>query len=130
MQLMLILGILFAVVAVMFALQNSAVVTVTLGLWQFESSLAITLLLCLGIGALIAGLVTSPSLIGAKWTASRLKKEVDELKRIDAEKSQRIAQLQLELGRLSPETPSDPAEPKPYVGLKTIMTGGTRDKEQ
>ncbi len=130
MQLMLILGILFAVVAVMFALQNSAVVTVTLGLWQFESSLAITLLLCLGLGALIAGLVTSPSLIGAKWAGSRLKKEVDELKRIDAEKSQRIALLQMELGRLSPEPPPDPAEPKPYVGLKAIMTGTTGDKEQ
>lgn len=59
-------------VAVMFALQNSAVVTVTLGLWQFESSLAITLLLCLGLGALIATR-TSPSLIGAKWAGSRLK---------------------------------------------------------
>jgi putative membrane protein len=130
MQLMLIFGILFAVVAVMFALQNSAVVTVTLGLWQFESSLAITLLLCLGIGALIAGLVTSPSLIGAKWTGSRLKKEVDELKRIDAEKSQRIALLQMELERLSPEPLPDPTEPKPYVGLKAIMTGASGDKEQ
>ena len=130
MQLMLILGILFAVVAVIFALQNSAVVTVTLGLWQFESSLAITLLLCLGIGALIAGLVTSPSLIGATWTSSRLKKEVDELKRIDAEKSQRIEQLQTELARISPEAQPDLGEPKPYVGLKTIMSGGLKDKKQ
>ena len=60
MQLMLILGIVFAIGAVVFALQNNVAIIVTFAVWQFEGSQALVLLLTLGAGALIAGLVSSP----------------------------------------------------------------------
>jgi hypothetical protein len=41
---------------VLFALQNNALVTVTVALWHFESTLAVVLLLAIGLGVLVAGL--------------------------------------------------------------------------
>ena len=63
MQLMLIFGITFAIAAVAFALQNNISVVVTMAVWQFEGSLALVLLLALGLGVLIAGLLSSPTVI-------------------------------------------------------------------
>ena len=63
MQLALIFGIVIAAGAVIFALQNNIPVTVTLGLWGFDGSLALLLLLALGLGVLVAGLVSSPPYI-------------------------------------------------------------------
>ena len=54
MQLALIFGIVIAAGAVIFALQNNIPVTVTLGLWGFDGSLALLLLLALGLGVLVA----------------------------------------------------------------------------
>ena len=56
MQLMLIAGIVFAIGAVVFALQNNSAVVVTLALWNFEGSLAVVLLAAVGLGVLITGL--------------------------------------------------------------------------
>lgn len=63
MQLMPIAGIVFAIGAVHIAFQDNAPVVVTLAVWQFERSLAIALPIALGLGVLIAGLVSSPTLI-------------------------------------------------------------------
>jgi putative membrane protein len=129
MQLMLIVGILFAVIAVMFALQNSAVVTVTLGLWQFESSLAITLLICLGIGVLITALVTTPSIVGLNWNNSRLQKELARQKEQNELQARRIDALQAALPPDNGDGPTATSIPdKPYVGLKAILTHRSDDK--
>jgi len=53
MQLMLILGIIFAIGAVTFALQNDVPVTLAFASWHYDSSLAVVLLLALGLGALL-----------------------------------------------------------------------------
>jgi uncharacterized integral membrane protein len=130
MQLLLILGIAFAAIAIMFSLQNSAVVTVTLGLWQFESSLAITLLICLGIGVLITALVTTPSMVGLNWTNSRLQKELARQQEQNELLARRVDELQAALGQPKADAPqatgSNPD--KPYVGLKAIVSRGSSDK--
>jgi putative membrane protein len=130
MQLLLILGIAFAAIAIMFALQNSAVVTVTLGLWQFESSLAITLLICLGIGVLITALVTTPSIVGLNWTNSRLQKEVSRQQEQNALLARRVDELQAAPAQPKGDAPQAAAAiaDKPYVGLKAIMARGSNDK--
>jgi len=130
MQLMLILGIAFAAIAILFALQNSAVVTVTLGLWQFESSLAITLLICLGIGVLITALVTTPSIVGLNWTHSRLQKEVARQQEQNELLTRRIDALQAAPAQPKGDAPqATAANPdKPYVGLKAIMSRDSNDK--
>ena len=63
MQLVLILGIAFAIVSAMFALQNNVPVTVNLLIWRFDSSLAVVLLIALALGAFVATLVSSPAMI-------------------------------------------------------------------
>ena len=85
MQLMLILGIVFAIGAVWFALQNTVSAAVTLALWQFEGALALVLLVALGLGVLIVGLLSSPAVIRGQWTSARLRRQVIDLERQVAE---------------------------------------------
>lgn len=124
MQLILIIGIIIAIGAVMFALQNNSPVIVTLGLWSFEGSLALVLLAALGLGVLIAGLLSSPTVIRGQWTAGRLRSRVTELERQLSEQQQRGCSLEAELERLSAldVSPASQKE-KSYVGLRTLLTG-------
>ena len=89
MQLILILGIVVAIAAVMFALQNNLPVVVTVAFWSVEGSLALVLLASLGLGVLIAGLLSSPTVIRGQWTMGRLRKQVAELERQLAAQQQR-----------------------------------------
>ena len=124
MQLMLIAGIVFAIGAVVFALQNNSSVVVTLALWNFEGSLAVVLLVAVGIGALIAGLVSTPAVVRAQWAASRLRRQVAELEREAAEQQARNAVLAAEIEKLTPPAAASEApQPKPYVGLRSLLSG-------
>lgn len=118
MQLMLIFGITFAIAAVGFALQNNSTVAVTLAVWRFEGSLALVLLMALGLGALIAGLLSSPAVIRGQWAASRLRRQVAELEKKLAEQEKRNRELEA----LNPSSLTLEAE-KPYVGLRALLTG-------
>lgn len=130
MQVILILGIIIAIAAVIFALQNNLPVVVTIALWSFEGSLALVLLASLGLGALIAGLLSSPAVIRGQWTAGRLRKQVAELERQLAEQQQRNRELAAEATRLSAAPASAvPVAEKPYVGLKALITGANAEKD-
>lgn len=124
MQLMLIVGIVFAIGAVMFALQNNVPVLVTLAIWQFNGSLALVLLVAIGLGALIAGLVSSPTLIRSQWTGSRLRRQVVNLEQKLTEQQAHNTELSAELERLSLiHKETEPEIEKPYVGLRTLLAG-------
>ena len=127
MQLILILGIVVAIVAVIFALQNNLPVVVAIALWRFEGSLALVLLVSLGLGALIAGLLSSPSVIRGQWTMGRLRKQIADLERQLNAQQQRNRELDAEVERLSPAD-ATPVVEKPYVGLKTLIAGAGADK--
>ena len=122
MQLMLIFGIVFAICAVIFALQNNVAVTVTLAVWQYEGSLAIVLLAALGLGALIAALLSSPSVIRRQWHNSRLHRQTIDLERALAEQQARNNELVAEIARLAPATGAPEPEPeKHFVGLRALF---------
>jgi len=124
MQLMLIIGIVFAIGAVLFALQNNVPVVVTLAVWQFEGSLAMVLLLALGLGVLIAGLLSSPTVIRGQWTAARLRRQVVDLERQVTEHQARSNEYSVELARLAPANPLPEPEPeKPYIGFREMLAG-------
>lgn len=123
MQLMLIAGIVFAIGAVVFALQNNSTVVVTLAFWNFEGSLAVVLLVAVALGVLIAGLVSTPSVIRSQWSAGRLRRQVVELEREAAEQQARNAVLAAELERLTPSAAAAEPPAKPYVGLRTLLAG-------
>jgi uncharacterized integral membrane protein len=126
MQLLLIVGIAAAIAAVAFALQNSIPVTVTLGLWTFDSSLAMVLLLAIGIGAVIALLVSWPGIIKNVWKGSQLRRRVNKLEDDKAALERRVTQLEEELMRVSPQP--IPEEPTRFLGLKSILLGSEAEK--
>ena len=128
MQLGLIIGILFAIMAALFAMQNIVPVVVSLGFWSFEGSLALVLLMTLGLGALIAGLVSSPAMIRRQWNTSKLARQVADLERKLADEARRNEELTAEVARLreplAPEAvPTEATPEKNYVGLRSLMAG-------
>ena len=126
MHLMLILGVIFATGAVVFALQNNVSVTVSIALWQFEGSLAMVLLLSLGLGVLIAGLLSSPTVIRGQWTASRLRHQVADLEKKLHQQQTRNNELAAELAqvrRMEGIPEPQPVAEKPYVGFREILAG-------
>ncbi len=75
MILSLIVGFLLGVAALLFALQNTSVVALTFLGWQFESSLALLVLIALAVGVLISLLVSIPSAVKDGLRIMALKKE-------------------------------------------------------
>jgi len=128
MQLMLIAGIGFAIGAVVFALQNNSSVIVTLALWNFQGSLAVVLLVAVGLGVLITGLVSTPAVLRGQWAARRLRRQVADLEsEITAQKT-RNTSLAAEIDRLTPSAAELEPPQKPYVGLRTLLAGDDEGK--
>lgn len=92
-QLKLIFAIAIAIGVTLFALQNITPVTVSLAIWSFQGSLAVILLIALGFGALMAGLISSPTLIRSQWSNRRLSRRLSELEGVLAERDARISNL-------------------------------------
>jgi len=123
MQLLLILGIVFAIGSVTFALQNNEPVTVTLASWQYESSLAIVLLATLALGALIAGLVSTPSVLKGQWAGTRLRRQIVMLENEKAELQKRIRDLESLMPKASFASVPVAEGAPPYVGMRAIIAG-------
>ena len=123
MQISVILAIVFAIVGVAFALQNSVPVTVTLLAWQIDGSLAMVLLTTLALGALIVALVSTPAAIRARWIENRQRKEIETLKQSISGLSERMDELkrQLPVGLSSSEATADPEEAN-AIGLREIAS--------
>lgn len=128
MQLFLILGIVFAIGAVTFALQNSVPVTVVFAFWRYDSSLAVVLLVALAVGALIAGLVSTPSVIKGQWAGARLRRQVAGLEEDKASLERRVRELESELPPRTAVPVPVAEEAAPYVGLKELMMGSEEGK--
>jgi putative membrane protein len=128
MQLLLILGIVFAIGAVTFALQNNVAVTVVFAFWRYDSSLAVVLLVALALGVLIAGLVSTPSVIKAQWSGARLRRQLASLEDDKASLERRVRELESELPQKA-SAPMPAAEgAAPYVGLKSLMMDHEQEK--
>lgn len=122
MHLLLIVGIVLAIGVVGFSLQNNVPVTVSAGLWSFDGSLALVLLLAMGLGVLIAGLLSSPSMIKSRWTRSRLRSQVSRLEQDKIALERRIVELEAELERLAPRPVQE--EPQRFPGLRALFIEG------
>lgn len=139
MQIFLILAVLLAIIAVIFAVQNVTVVSISFFLWSIDISLAVALLIALGAGVLITLLLSIPGKIKdslnsaagkKKYTSleterDKLQMKVKEataehdkyLKKLD-EAGQEIARLEEELASLSAalqDTENDPGRKAPPV---------------
>ncbi len=79
MILSLILGFLLGAAALLFAIQNTAVVAVSFLGWQFESSLALLILMTFATGVVVSLLISIPSAVKDSFRIMSLKKENKEL---------------------------------------------------
>ena len=115
----LIFALLIAVVAVIFALQNTMTVTISFLAWEVTGSLSLVLLITLAIGAVIGLLVLAPSTIKTTLAASGHRKRIGVLEKELDEHKARVAELQrpvvLPSEPLKPLTPGTPPPASPYL---------------
>jgi uncharacterized integral membrane protein len=88
MQLLLVFAVLIAILTVTFAVQNTAVVTIKFITWNFEGSLALALLIALGLGIVVSLLVSIPASIKKNRLISQLKKANSTFENTEKEISQ------------------------------------------
>lgn len=105
---LLVLALIIAILAVIFALQNTTLVAVTFLAWQFEQSLALVLLLAVAAGVLVGLFTLFPSNIRQRFQLSALRKKVEgveksllelrakEEERLIAEKEKALAGQQMD----------------------------------
>lgn len=75
----LILALVISIVAVIFALQNSMLVTISFFAWKISGSLSLVLLVTLFIGVLVGLLVLAPSLFRNTLMVSSQRKRINAL---------------------------------------------------
>ncbi len=110
---LLILALIVAVAAVVFALQNTNPVTVSFFIWQFKDQpLALILLIALAAGVIIGLLTILPGVIRNKWHAVGQRKKIEGLEKRLQESQIKLEQAQQEINTLQakPEPPA-PIEP-------------------
>ena len=74
--------IVLTLVSVIFAIQNSAVITVSFLVWELNASLALILIITLGAGILIGYLAGLPSVWKKGAEARKLHREIDDLEKV------------------------------------------------
>ena len=116
MQIVLLLALAVALVAVLFALQNVVPVTVSFLAWTFEGSLALVLFVALVAGAVVSFLASLPTLAGRRRAESQARKRAAEL-----EASLSACRLQLEQAQRRPIEPHGGSDPltRPDPGGQT-----------
>ena len=125
----LIIVLLFAVMAVIFAVQNVEVVPISFLFWETGGSLALVLLLALVTGVVIGLLVTLPNRIKFSRQLSKRKKEIAGLEDTVQEQASRINALEEEAAvKEELETPVE--EPPQEVIGDAVVEGAEETVEE
>jgi len=105
MQFFLVIALIIIALAVIFAVQNTAVITVSFLIWTYHGSLAIVLLVALCAGALISLMFSLPSLLRDKWIIRSHKKKLTEVESSLTDHKNRLEETQrkLQLAETLPE---------------------------
>lgn len=99
MRIFLVLALLVAFLAIVFALQNAAPVFVTFGVWRITASLALILLITLGLGLVIGLLVSTPALIKRNLRIAKYKRQITELEQDLSDVNRELSHQQQLLGQ-------------------------------
>lgn len=121
MQLITIVAILFAIVGVLFALQNTVPVTVDFMVWNFGSSLVLVRLLALALGGVVVALVSIPAAIRRQSTILCQQSCIAELEKSSRAREEKV--LLPEQSKRSDEEGEFVEVDRPCVGLKQIIAG-------
>jgi len=76
MQIFIVIALLISFVAVVFALQNPAAVTISFFFWSMHGSLALVILVSMAAGVVISLLASLPGLVRTRWTGASQKKKL------------------------------------------------------
>lgn len=79
MQVLLIFSFIIAFLAILFAIQNTEIVSIRFLIWETKGSLALILFIALVAGALISYLATTPGQIKQRMANSGQRKQITEL---------------------------------------------------
>ena len=86
-----IVALIIAVLAVVFAIQNASIILISFLAWQFQGSMALVLLLTFVLGFIAALLIVLPKLIRGNLMISSQKKKLGELpEKIEGENEPKI----------------------------------------
>lgn len=90
----LILALVIAIIAVIFALQNTTAITISFFLWQVSGSLALVVLITLALGVLVGWLFAAPSLVKGSFQGSSQRKRITALEKEVSEYKANLEKLQ------------------------------------
>jgi len=110
MQIFLFFALIISILAVIFAVQNTAPTTISFAIWDFKGSLALVLLVALAAGALISFFASLPSNLRARWILRQQRKKITDLEKSLATVRSELEEAQKRLN------PAPPAEPSPAAG--------------
>lgn len=99
----LILALVLAIIAVIFALQNTAAVTISFFAWEAGGSLSLVVLVTLVIGVLVGWLFVTPSLIKGSFQGSSQRKRIAALEKEVSEYKASLEKLQTQVKTLQAE---------------------------
>ncbi len=131
MQILIILALLIALIAVIFALQNTALVTVSFLVWKFDGSLALVVLLALLTGVLISILASTPSIIKNRLGTSGRNKKIKDLETRMGQLEEKLAAAhqELELYQVPPDLPLEAVQKNPPEFLVEPKQGLSQNEE-
>jgi len=105
----LLLVLVVAILAVMFAAQNGATVAITFFSWSTSGSLSLVLIVTLSIGILIGLLIMAPSVFKRSFQSSGLKRRLHRLEKEKTSLSEKASAAE----RKAPDAASVEAPPEP-----------------
>ena len=108
----LIMALVIALLAVIFALQNTVTITISFLAWTVTGSLSLVLLITLAIGVVIGLLVLAPSTIKKSFTVSNHIKRIGALEKELEEHKAKIAELQTPKPVTPPSAPTETPNPE------------------
>jgi putative membrane protein len=107
MRIFLLIALLIALIAVIFALQNTQVVSITFLAWTFQSSIALEMVMTLIAGVVVGILAMLPASIRSQLQISSKKKEKAGLEASLAQAQQQVAALQKQLDEANKTTQAE-----------------------
>jgi uncharacterized integral membrane protein len=96
MQVWLIISLMIAIIAVIFAFQNGITVPISFLVWQTERlPLALILLIAMAAGFLVSLFASMPTLARHQWSLAQQKKRINELEKALDEQKARATNLEM-----------------------------------
>ncbi|GAB4493759.1 MAG: hypothetical protein Fur0016_30170 [Anaerolineales bacterium] len=109
----LVLALVIAIIAVIFALQNTAAVTISFFAWEIGGSLSLVVLVTLVIGVLVGWLFAAPSLVKNRFQGSSQRKRISALEKEVNEYKASLEKLESQVKTLQAELSAARNPPKP-----------------